>query len=116
MWRGKVEGIHVGREAARDLPAVTEIRAVPGRGLEGDRYFYGTGTYSRHPGSGREVTLIAPYNRLIGSALSRSLMSSSLKKNPAPMKKSRPLMMRVLSTSSWMGRLTTSSAPAVMSR
>src|SRR5205085_11908255 len=25
----------------------------------------------------------APYNRLIGSALSRSLMSSSLKKNPA---------------------------------
>ena len=58
MWRGKVEGIHVGREATRDLPAVTEIRAVRGRGLEGDRYFFGTGTYSRHPGSGREVTLI----------------------------------------------------------
>jgi MOSC domain-containing protein YiiM len=58
MWEGKVEAIHVGREAAADLPAVAEIRAVPGRGLEGDRYYLGTGTYSRHPGSGREVTLI----------------------------------------------------------
>jgi MOSC domain-containing protein YiiM len=58
MWRGSVEAIHVGREAAGALETVREIRAVPGRGLEGDRYFFGTGTYSRHPGSGREVTLI----------------------------------------------------------
>jgi MOSC domain-containing protein YiiM len=58
MWRGNVEAIHVGPEAAGALPAVREIRAVPGRGLEGDRYFFGTGTYSNHPGNGREVTLI----------------------------------------------------------
>jgi MOSC domain-containing protein YiiM len=58
MWRGSVEAIHVAREATRPPEAVTEIRAVPGRGLEGDRYFLGTGTYSSHPGSGREVTLI----------------------------------------------------------
>jgi MOSC domain-containing protein YiiM len=58
MWRGSVEAIHVGREAAGALEGVPQIRAVPGRGLEGDRYFFGTGTYSRHPGSGREVTLI----------------------------------------------------------
>jgi MOSC domain-containing protein YiiM len=38
---------------------VPEVRAVPGRGLEGDRYFTGTGFYSQRPGAGgREVTLI----------------------------------------------------------
>ena len=58
MWRGTVEAIHVGREAAGPLEPIREIRAIPGRGLEGDRYFFGTGTYSRHPGGGREVTLI----------------------------------------------------------
>jgi MOSC domain-containing protein YiiM len=26
-----------------------EVRAVPGRGLEGDRYFHGTGTFSPRP-------------------------------------------------------------------
>ena len=29
-----------------------------GRGLQGDRYFAGLGTYSNNPGSGRHVTLI----------------------------------------------------------
>jgi MOSC domain-containing protein YiiM len=37
---------------------VSEVRAVPGQGLEGDRYFRKTGTYSTRPGAGREVTLI----------------------------------------------------------
>jgi MOSC domain-containing protein YiiM len=27
----------------------SEVRAVPGKGLEGDRYFGGTGTFSPHP-------------------------------------------------------------------
>ncbi len=36
-----------------------EVRAVPGRGLEGDRYFAGTGTFSPHPQKPDfEVTLI----------------------------------------------------------
>ena len=35
-----------------------EVRAVPGRGLEGDRYFSKTGTYSRHEGADRQITLI----------------------------------------------------------
>ena len=34
------------------------MRAVPGRGLEGDRYFSHTGTYSDTPGTGRDLTLI----------------------------------------------------------
>ncbi|TMI90280.1 MAG: MOSC domain-containing protein [Bacillati bacterium ANGP1] len=37
---------------------VKEVRAVPGQGLEGDRYFHRKGTYSEKPGPDREVTLI----------------------------------------------------------
>jgi MOSC domain-containing protein YiiM len=35
-----------------------EVKAVAGQGLEGDRYFDGTGHWSKTPGVGREVTLI----------------------------------------------------------
>jgi MOSC domain-containing protein YiiM len=36
-----------------------EVRAVPGKGLEGDRYFVGTGTFSPHPHKPDfEITLI----------------------------------------------------------
>lgn len=34
------------------------VRAVAGRGLEGDRYLAGGGTYSEKEGPGRQVTLI----------------------------------------------------------
>lgn len=34
------------------------VRALPGRGLEGDRYFRRTGTYSAREGTDRELTLI----------------------------------------------------------
>jgi MOSC domain-containing protein YiiM len=37
---------------------VTEVRALIGRGLEGDRYERGIGSFSRWPGTGRAVTLI----------------------------------------------------------
>jgi MOSC domain-containing protein YiiM len=40
------------------LQGVEEALAVVGRGLEGDRYFHKTGTFSTWPGQGREVTLI----------------------------------------------------------
>ena len=58
MWQGTVVNIHIAAEAAKPLESVSEIRAVAGKGLEGDRYFKKVGTYSDHPGSGREVTLI----------------------------------------------------------
>ena len=35
-----------------------EARAVPGKGLEGDRYFKGVGKFSDRPDPGREITLI----------------------------------------------------------
>jgi MOSC domain-containing protein YiiM len=41
------------------MESVESVRAVPGRGLAGDRYFLGTGVYSPKPShGGREVTLI----------------------------------------------------------
>jgi len=59
MWQGNVVSIHIATEASAPMHAVTEVRAVPGRGLEGDRYFLGTGHYSVRPSQGgREVTLI----------------------------------------------------------
>jgi MOSC domain-containing protein YiiM len=59
MWQGNVVSIHLAREASAPMHVVTEVRAVPGRGLDGDRYFLGTGHYSVRPSQGgREVTLI----------------------------------------------------------
>ena len=40
------------------MKSSNEVRAVAGKGLEGDRYFSQTGTYSNQPGSSRDVTLI----------------------------------------------------------
>lgn len=40
------------------MQALTEVRAVAGRGLEGDRYFREIGTYSRTSGPDRQLTLI----------------------------------------------------------
>jgi MOSC domain-containing protein YiiM len=58
MWKGTLVAIHITPEATAPLQSVTEARLVAGKGLEGDRYFSGRGTWSTHPGSGREVTLI----------------------------------------------------------
>lgn len=59
MWEGTVVSIHIASEAAAPMQSITEVRALPGRGLEADRYFAGTGFYSKKPSyGGREVTLI----------------------------------------------------------
>ena len=59
MWQGSVVSIHISPAAGQPMETVPEARAVPGRGLEGDRYALGTGHYSGKPGEGgRELTLI----------------------------------------------------------
>src|SRR5258707_4322686 len=59
MWEGTVVSIHVAPEGSAPMQSITEVLAFPGRGLEGDRYFAGTGFYSKTPShGGREVTLI----------------------------------------------------------
>lgn len=40
------------------MNSLDSVHAVPGRGLEGDRYFSKTGTYSRRDGPDREITFI----------------------------------------------------------
>ena len=55
---GEVISIHITPKAEAPMCAVAEVRAVPGRGLEGDRYYEHTGTYSDTPGTGRDITLI----------------------------------------------------------
>ena len=55
---GTVVSLHVADTAAAPTRALNEVRAVPGRGLEGDRYFASAGTYSDRPGPDREATLI----------------------------------------------------------
>jgi MOSC domain-containing protein YiiM len=59
MWEGAVVSIHVAPSASAPMEMVPRVRAVPGKGLEGDRYFTGVGHYSARPShGGREVTLI----------------------------------------------------------
>jgi len=57
-WIGDVVSIHLASEREARPTSVDRAHAVPGRGLEGDRYFLVRGTYSDRPGPGREVTLI----------------------------------------------------------
>lgn len=58
MWQGTVVSIHIAAAAEGPMALVNEVRAAPGKGLEGDRYFSRSGTYSNDPGPGRDVTLI----------------------------------------------------------
>jgi len=59
MWEGTVVSIHIAAEASAPMQSISEIRVFPGRGLQGDRYFAGTGFYSKKSShGGREVTLI----------------------------------------------------------
>jgi MOSC domain-containing protein YiiM len=55
---GVVEAIYLAESAGAELVPVTQVRALVGQGLEGDRYARGAGSFSRWPGTGRAVTLI----------------------------------------------------------
>ena len=55
---GIVLSLHVAPSGGAEMHVVYEVAAVAGRGLDGDRYFTQTGTFSNHPGDGRHVTLI----------------------------------------------------------
>jgi MOSC domain-containing protein YiiM len=57
-WTGEVVSIHIAIKAEASMRSVDAVRTIPGKGLEGDRYFSTSGTYSNQPGSGREITLI----------------------------------------------------------
>src|SRR6516225_12482100 len=56
-WSGRLLHIHIAKRASLAMEEIDEAKLVAGRGIEGDRYFKGTGTYSPKPDA-REVTLI----------------------------------------------------------
>lgn len=58
MFKGTVEGIYICPEGEKPMLKVAEVRAISGRGLEGDRYFLRLGTYSKKDNPDRNVTLI----------------------------------------------------------
>jgi MOSC domain-containing protein YiiM len=57
MFEGTVISINIAADASAPMQSVSEVRAIPGRGLEGDRYFDQKGTFSK-PEPDRELTLI----------------------------------------------------------
>jgi MOSC domain-containing protein YiiM len=57
MMNGTVIAIHIAPAAEAPMLSLAEARAVPGQGLEGDRYFQKQGTFWT-PKSDVEVTLI----------------------------------------------------------
>jgi MOSC domain-containing protein YiiM len=58
MFEGEVLSIHIAPDEGDATHAVNEIRAVAGRGLEGDRYFDHEGTFSNPYSVGHDLTLI----------------------------------------------------------
>lgn len=57
MFKGSVHSIHIAAAAAAPMQSIESVRAVPNKGLEGDRYFNQTGTFWKDKPD-FEVTLI----------------------------------------------------------
>lgn len=57
MWNGRVDSIHIAAAAKAPMQAVDRVVAMPGVGLEGDRYALKTGTFYK-PQPEFELTLI----------------------------------------------------------
>jgi len=57
MFEGTVVSINIAAKAEGPMQSVDEVRAIPGKGLEGDRYFFRQGTFYK-PQPDREITLI----------------------------------------------------------
>ena len=57
MFTGIVESIHIASDAEKPTQAVAAVAAIPGVGLEGDRYALKKGTFYK-PQPDYELTLI----------------------------------------------------------
>lgn len=58
MFEGRLEAICIGPQKREDLQLVSQVEAIPGKGLAGDRYAHQQGTFSKPGAVDREVTLI----------------------------------------------------------
>ncbi len=57
-WTGTLLSIHITPAKSQPMQRLEDARLIEGKGIEGDRYLLGTGTYSIKPGEDRQVTLI----------------------------------------------------------
>jgi hypothetical protein len=55
---GLFVSIHIAGEAEGPMGAVESVRALPGKGLDGDRYSRGADTFSNEPELDQKVTVI----------------------------------------------------------
>ncbi len=77
-----LESIWISPEAGAAMHSVEEAMLDAGVGILGDRYHSGTGSFSRWPGSGRAVTLIAAEAlEAIASELGYPLPAGSTRRN-----------------------------------
>jgi MOSC domain-containing protein YiiM len=58
MWVGYVESRHIAKGEGQPMIDITEAHTIPGRGIEGDRYFLGIGHFSDQFSPSHEITLI----------------------------------------------------------
>lgn len=58
MWQGTILSIHSGSRRKAPLESKAEVRAIPGEGIEGDRYARCMKPPNAHHGAGHEVTLV----------------------------------------------------------
>ncbi len=70
---GRVVSIYVSPAAGSPMRPRDKVQAVPRRGLEGDRYFYGAGGFSSRSTPGREVTEVTLIEAEVIEHLQRDL-------------------------------------------
>ena len=58
MSVGTVLTLHTTKKMAEVMNEALILRCIAGKGIDGDRYMLGTGTYSKKPEPGRQLTII----------------------------------------------------------
>jgi MOSC domain-containing protein YiiM len=58
MTDGTIEHLFITDAMSQPMTAQSALTAIAGKGVEGDRYTLETGTYSKKPEPGRQITLV----------------------------------------------------------
>ena len=58
MSVGTVLTLYTTKKMAEVMNEALILRCIAGKGIDGDRYMLGTGTYSKKPEPGRQITII----------------------------------------------------------
>lgn len=84
MFRGELAAIHIAPVKAGPMRALGSVRAVAGRGLEGDRYFLKAGTFTKAADpdrADRQVTLIEEEALAAAAAAGSALTAAQSRRN-----------------------------------